>query len=162
MTHALVSSLYEDRNLLKRFIHWVVEDDTPSANRLKIVEQQLPGEPEEIEEGSESRGLPDAWVHDDNEWSLLIESKIESPLTRDQLNRHLRTATRRGFSNTRLLALVVKKPVWSPPPMVRVIEWTILYSWLRGEKQSECKYGSSRLKIAVPTESLASRTKRCN
>jgi len=137
LTHALVSSLAADPALLRRFVRWVTGEQAPSA-RLEVLEQRLPGEEEpRDEEEAERRGLPDAWIHDGNSWALVIESKIESPLKRDQLERHRRVAERRGFIDVYLLALVTELPRHSVLNDVTIRKWTHLYSWLLQEGQSE-------------------------
>src|ERR1035441_2074495 len=85
LTHALTCALDAEPKLLDNFVKWVTGKRSP-AKRLTIVEQNLPGE-----EGADDtdevhrRGLPDAWIHDGEQWSVIIESKIESPLDADQL-----------------------------------------------------------------------------
>ena len=138
LTHALVSCLAGDRALLRKFVRWTTSSSILSLRRLEVLEQRLPGEEELLDESeTEKRGLPDAWIHDRDEWALLIESKIESPLKRDQLERHKKVATRRGFSNVHLItALVTERPQRQLLDGTRVIEWTELYSWLRRERES--------------------------
>ena len=138
LTHSLVSSLSNDPKLLSQFIRWATGERRP-VSKLGVVEQTLPGEEEPTdEEESERRGLPDGWIYDGNGWCLIIESKIESPLTQDQLQRHRRTAERRGFSDVRLLALVTNPPKLSHlNSTVTIKRWTQLYCWLRRERKSE-------------------------
>ena len=95
LTHSLACALDADPRLLRRFVKWTTGKSAPSS--LKIVEQQLPGEMELEEEGDERLGLPDAWIHDNDSWSLLIESKVASKLSFEQLKRHHRTAKSRGL-----------------------------------------------------------------
>ncbi len=114
LTHSLVSALAEDKRLLRHFVRWVTGSAPPK--NLLIDEQSLPGDPEIPESESEKRGLPDAWIHDDESWSLLIESKVSSPLKNDQLKRHLRTAERRGYGDIQLLAIDVWEPKRALPP----------------------------------------------
>lgn len=109
LTHALVVALAEDKKLLRSFVRWVTHKPAPSTG-LAIVEQQLPGEPELSENDAEQRGLPDAWIHDNDRWSLLIESKIAAAVRNDQLDRHVRTALRRGFVDITLLVIDVAEP----------------------------------------------------
>jgi hypothetical protein len=110
LTHALISSLASDPDLLGKFIKWATGHRVPTG-RLQVLEQSLPSEEEpHDEEEAERRGLPDAWIHDDNSWALIIESKIAAPVDRDQLERHRRMAERRGFTNAHLLALVTELP----------------------------------------------------
>ena len=99
LTHAVATALGNDRRLLHRFLVQIARCKTPIPKHPKIVEQRLPGDPPLEELEAERRGLPDVWIHDDGEWSLLIECKVASSVTRNQLDRHLRTAERRGFGN---------------------------------------------------------------
>ena len=138
LTHALVCCLARDRRLLHKFLQWTTGDGSPPTRRLTILEQRLPREAEAADEAEATRrGLPDAWIHDANVWCLLIESKIESSLHRDQLDRHIRTAVRQGFKDIRLLALVTRRSGVSLPPRSNVVEWSELYSRLRQEGRSE-------------------------
>tara|TARA_B110000503_G_C7166489_1_gene422115 strand:+ start:4748 stop:5170 length:423 start_codon:yes stop_codon:yes gene_type:complete len=125
LTHALVSTLGEDVVLLRKFVRWVT--GIPSLRRLKVVEQQLPGEFEMAKDDYERAGLPDAWIHDDDEWSLLIESKVAAILSLDQLERHYRTAQKRGFSNVTVLAIDVLNPKGKLPDYVIFRTWREIY-----------------------------------
>lgn len=116
LTHALVCALGEDNGLLRQFVRWASGKTAPKT--IKIIEQQLPGEIEVSEEESEKRGLPDAWIFDDDSWSLLIESKISSPLKNDQLRRHYNTAHSRGYEDVLVLAIDVIKPTGKLPEYV--------------------------------------------
>ncbi|RLA50126.1 MAG: hypothetical protein DRR42_14000, partial [Gammaproteobacteria bacterium] len=128
LTHAIVSALGEDTRLLRKFVKWITEATPPK--RLKIVEQQLPGEYELAEMDYEKKGLPDAWIHDNDEWSLLIESKVAAPLSLDQLERHYSTAKKRGFENVTVLAIDVSAPKKKLPDYVVFRSWREIYSWL--------------------------------
>lgn len=134
-----MSSLANDPTLLRKFITWATGQKPPNSE-LSVVEQTLPGSEEPRDEDeAERRGLPDGWIFADNGWCLVIESKIESPLGRDQLNRHRRTAEKRGFTDIHLFALVTDLP--NPAGLngipVTVRKWTQLYCWLLSEKQSD-------------------------
>ena len=97
---------------------------------MNIVEQQLPGEYELTEVEYEQRGLPDAWIHDDDQWSLVVESKVAAPLNLGQLQRHYRTAKRRGFEDVTVLAIDVSSPKKKMPDYVVFRTWRDIYSWL--------------------------------
>jgi len=151
LTHSLVSALAEDKRLLRAFVRWVTGSAPPKV--LIIDEQSLPGDPELSENESESRGLPDAWIHDDESWSLLIESKVSSPLKNDQLNRHLRTAERRGYENIQLLAIDVWEPKRKLPNRVLFKKWSDIYTWLiKHSKQSEWARRASRYLEIIETK----------
>jgi len=130
LTHALACSLSQDRRLLRQFIRWVTGAPVNRTGALEIVEQQLPGELDVTEEEAERRGLPDAWIHDNESWCLLIESKVAASLSNDQLRRHRRTAEKRGFEDITVLAIVVKSPKKELPNGVINREWSDIYRWL--------------------------------
>jgi hypothetical protein len=67
----------------------------------------------------------------------VIESKIESPLNPDQLQRHRRTAEKRGFTDAHLLALVTELPKRPFADDVTIKKWAQLYVWLLAQRNSE-------------------------
>lgn len=131
LTHALVSALHQDHKLLKQFVRWAA----PTAcvqEPFSIIEQSLPGEEETEEETPERRGLPDAWIYNDNEESasaLLIESKIMCALSGDQIRRHLRTAKKRGFVKCALLVICLETDNKKIPQGVFKKTWSEVYEW---------------------------------
>ena len=131
LTHALATALDEDRKLLTSFIGWVC--GRVPVGRLEIVEQQLPGAPELDEDENERGSLPDAWIQDGESWSLLIESKIASPLRNDQLYRHLRTAESRGFTDVTLMTIAITRPKRKLPERTEFREWSQVYEWLNNQ-----------------------------
>lgn len=128
LTHALAVCLSEDRSLLGLFLGWLGLPPPSPADRLIVEEQRLPGEAEPPEAEAERRGLPDLVIHDDDEWCILIESKVQAPLTSDQLSRHRRTLEGRGFSDCHSVALT--KAGRDVPSGVRHCVWSELYEWL--------------------------------
>lgn len=105
LTHALACSLAEDRGFLAAFVRWATGERPPSGSALLVEEQTIPGRLEEVEDKPERRGLPDAWIHDGDEWCLLVESKVASKIDQSQIQRHLRTAERHGFTDRRIVVL---------------------------------------------------------
>jgi hypothetical protein len=138
LTHALMTSLSEEPDLLRRFVIWAAGPGAPRG-RLNVQEQSLPGECEEAEENGEAerRGLPDGCIHDGESFALAIESKIASPLEMNQLRRHRSTIERLGFTDVRLLALVVTEPARCAVEGLTLKTWTELYQWLCSQKQSD-------------------------
>jgi hypothetical protein len=128
LTHALVSAMSEDPRLLRKFVRWVTGITPPKT--LEVIEQRLPGELELSEPDYERSGLPDAWIHDDAEWSLLIESKVAASISLEQLKRHYRTAEKRGFIDVSVLAIDVAEPKDKIPHFVTFRTWREIYSWL--------------------------------
>lgn len=68
LTHALLTTLDQDRSLLVPFLKWLGINDVPKPTTLTIVEQQVPGDyqPDISEEEAERRGLPDGAIHRPN------------------------------------------------------------------------------------------------
>lgn len=130
LTHALISALSEDRRLLRRFVGWATNLRVPQSAPLEIIEQGLPGVLAETEEDAEKRGLPDACIHQGDEWALLVESKVAANLSPEQLRRHLRTADRRGLKRVKLLVLDTEYPSRPLPNEVVVLRWSDVYTWL--------------------------------
>jgi hypothetical protein len=131
VTHAFLTAINEDRRLLDGFLSELVGVKAPTtAERLSVLEQQYPGEDELGEAEAERRGIPDGWVFDSEGWCVLIESKLMARLTRDQIERHRRTAARRGFRLVTLVAIAPRAPAELADSAV-VLEWRSIYAWLR-------------------------------
>ena len=128
LTHSLASCLYEDKRLLNSFLKSFCSNFFNQTSNLKIEQQTVPGERHLIDDESQRKGLPDAVIYTE-EQCLIIESKVSSTLTRDQLMRHERTLRRRGFNNIRGIGIVVDLL-----PNVRLdnwdqLTWNQVYSW---------------------------------
>ncbi len=137
LTHALATALYEDERLLRRFVRDVAGIRGALPSGLEIVEQCLPGEHPVDEEDDRAKGLPDACIHDGDSWALLIESKVASPLTRDQLDRHMATARRRGLTEIVMMVITVDDhPVRLAAGTIDE-RWSAIYAWLRRQRDSE-------------------------
>ncbi|MDH4327033.1 MAG: PD-(D/E)XK nuclease family protein [Nitrospira sp.] len=130
LTHALVSALSEDRRLLRLFVRWATRQRIGRTVPLEIIEQSLPGERVAAETDAEKRGLPDACIYRNNDWVLLIESKVASPLRTEQLQRHFRTASRRGFQIITLLVIDVDGTDLALPDGTILRKWSEIYAWL--------------------------------
>ena len=81
-----------------------------------------------LDDENQRKGLPDAVIYAE-EQCLIIESKVSSTLTKDQLVRHEKTVRRRGFNSIRGIGIVVDLL-----PNVRLdnwkqITWNQVYSW---------------------------------
>ena len=136
LTHALACCLSEDRRLLRKFIRWVTGEPVNRSGVLEVIEQRIPGELDVTEDESERQGLPDAWIHDNESWCLLIESKVAASLNNDQLRRHHRTAEKRGFEDIAVLAIDVCPPKHKLPHYVIFRKWSDIYQWLVGHSDS--------------------------
>jgi len=138
LSHALACCLHEDPRLLRRFVEWATGRKPPARSRLEVIEQGLPGQPEATEDEAERRGLPDLCIHDrkNENWCLIVESKVAAGVSLNQLERHRRTAERHGFTKTPLLLLTAKPFGRKLPHGAIHKQWPELYVWLT-KKDSE-------------------------
>ena len=129
LTHSLAIALSQDRNLLKNFLSRFGPDDIPDIRALQVIEQGLPGSViVDDENEAERRGLPDAVIFNEKGWALVIESKIRSSLTRDQLQRHSRTIQKCGVDDIHGLAITVDTSPFALDGW-RMTTWKDVYSW---------------------------------
>lgn len=133
LTHSLASCLYEDRYLLNSFLKHFCKNFLNKKSQIEIEEQTLPRDKYTIIDETESKGLPDAVMYDEDK-CLIIESKVSSKLTKDQLNRHERTVRRRGFELIKGLAIVVDLMPNVILDNWEQITWNQVYSWAYKEK----------------------------
>jgi len=134
VTHALMTALDKDRVLLAGFLRDLVKVKAPGdVQKLSVLEQQYPGEEEESsEEELERRGIPDGWIFNDEGWCVLIESKVLMAPQADQIQRHRRTAERRGFEHVTAVA-IVPYLISTLPASTVLLEWRAIYAWLRSQ-----------------------------
>ena len=129
LTHALLTTLDQDRTLLIPFLHWLGISDTPKLRALRITEQQVPGLLQLIDDTIEAKGLPDAAVFDDESWAVLFESKVQARIGLGQVDRHRRTATRHGFDEPWMVPISVDAMTSALPERTIAKQWQELYSW---------------------------------
>jgi hypothetical protein len=131
VTHALMTAINEDRNLLHPFLRDLVKAKASTdPHKLLVLEQQYPGEEEPSEDDLERRGIPDGWIFDEEGWCVFIETKVIAKLGADQITRHRRTAERRGFQSITAVAIAPILPASLPASTV-MIAWRTVYTWLR-------------------------------
>ncbi|MBL4809876.1 MAG: hypothetical protein JKY43_07460, partial [Phycisphaerales bacterium] len=135
LTHALICTLDADRSLLRPFLKWTGCGDIPNSNSLFITEQQVPGTAVSGDD-VEGKGLPDGCVYSELGWALLIESKVDSKISVNQLKRHVSTAVRHGFDLPYLLVLSVDDPPKNMPVRTRHRAWRDVYVWFRRHAES--------------------------
>ncbi len=135
VTHALMTALNEDRKLLDSFLTDIARHTPPkNGASLHITEQSYPGSAasDGIDENEiERRGIPDAWITAGEDWCLVIENKVLSTPSDDQLRRHRGIARRLGFTTPKLLLLTVR-PGKNLPEDVEIAPWSAICSWLQG------------------------------
>ena len=100
----------------------------PRTADLHLVEQKVPGA-DVVGDGSESKGLPDACIYDDNGWAVLFESKVQAHISMRQIRRHVATAERHGYENPMLVILAVDRPPGKLPKNTTAVEWRNVYQW---------------------------------
>jgi hypothetical protein len=132
LTHALLVSLDADSRLLRDFLRSFVKINVP-GDRLTVVEQSLPGEPDILTRDEEQqRGLPDGWIYTEAGWTLLIESKFAAKPDARQVSGHIRIAKSRGATEIRLLWLTVTPIHGRLATGIVNRQWSDLYIWLSG------------------------------
>ena len=135
LTHSLATSLYEDKKLLDSFLKTFCKNFFKITNNLKIEQQTVPGQIIRETDEKQKKGLPDAIIYNEEE-CLIIESKVSSTLTQDQLNRHEKTLRRRGFDKIKGIGIVVdllpnvKLENW------KQLTWNSVYSWAHKETEN--------------------------
>ena len=133
LTHSLVSCLYEDKKLLTAFLDQFCPNFFIKDAKLIIGQQTLPNDNNQVSidkkiASHESNSLPDAVIYND-EKCLIIESKLNSDLVKDQLIRHEKTIKKRGFNVIRGLAIVIIKVPNVTLNDWQQITWNAIYEW---------------------------------
>ena len=137
LTHSLATSLYEDKKLLDSFLKTFCKNFFKITSNLKIEQQTVPGQITRETDEKQKKGLPDAIIYNEEE-CLIIESKVSSTLTQDQLNRHEKTLRRRGFHKIKGLGIVVDLLPHVKLENWKQLTWNSVYSWAYKEtKKSE-------------------------
>ena len=129
LSHALGCSLDHDQWLLRSFVRWVTRRQPPKG-RVVVEEQHVPGTPLTDADDTEEIGLPDLWVHDNEQWSLIIENKVGARVSMRQLMRHRATAERNGFTDVTLIVLTPEVPRRRMPGVL-CRTWPQVYAWMR-------------------------------
>lgn len=142
LTHALMTALNEDRRLLALFLREIAGVRPPvAAAALSVLTQELPERPPVSEEEAERRGIPDGWVYSvEEEWCVVVESKVLSRLTTDQIERHERMAQRLGFRRVFVVAVTTEEAIrrrLEGNRRLRILEWCEVYVWLRRHSERE-------------------------
>lgn len=142
LTHALLTALHEDRWLLSQFLREIAGVKPPVASTvLSVLVQQLPETPPVSEEEAERRGIPDGWIYSvEEEWCLVIESKVLIRLGVEQIERHRRMAQRLGFTRVFVVAVTTEEVARQRvvgDRRLKILEWREIYVWLRRHNDRE-------------------------
>ena len=107
LTHSLAVVLHEDTALLKSFLATFGPKPHPPVRELKVIEQSLSEIPELAGSETLRHGLPNALIFNDEGWALIIKSKINDAMARNQLERHRRSVVAWIGAGQSLLSKVV-------------------------------------------------------
>jgi hypothetical protein len=131
LTHALVQVLARDHSLLHDFANFATGLTPPKGSPLTLSCQLIPGREERRpmdEDDTDRQGVPDAWIFDDRaRWAVLCECKLTAGLSRDELERHISTAQKRGFDSPCLLVIT---PHDKAPAVVARVASMVPTSWV--------------------------------
>jgi hypothetical protein len=129
LTHALATVLYQERRLIRPFLRWLGIREIPKARKLMVAEQQVPGALQDINEEINESGLPDISIYDDVGFAVLVESKVQACINLKQLEKHRKTAKRRGYKLPWLVLVSVEKPSCKLRDRTIAVAWQDLYAW---------------------------------
>lgn len=136
LTHALISSLYHDRKLIRPFLHFLNICNIPPLKNIDLGVQSLPGQEQSICQ-EERDSVPDAYFCDNDSWAVIIESKVQAAISNNQLRRHQKKAKNYGYINSIVVVISVDPPNRHLSG-VKYITWKSIYKWFaaRLEKSS--------------------------
>ncbi len=148
LTHALLSALHRDRQLLREFLGWLGLSFGGRINRVHVGEQQIPGG-EAISEKEDNEGLPDGCFFDDDDWAVLVEAKVQAKTSIAQLRRHRRSAERFGYPDSHILVLSVDPQPKGLPPNTSFREWREVYAWFsrHAERSEWARYFAEYMQV---------------
>ena len=128
VTHALLSCLHNDRQLIRPFLNMLGLRSIPKTSAIRIGQQLVPGTKAEADkEGAD--GLPDGCFYTDDGWAVLIESKVQAPISVTQLKKHRKTAARYGYDNAHVVLIAVDSPRADFPHDMQHVMWKQVYQW---------------------------------
>ncbi len=129
LTHAVFTVLDRDQSLLVPFLKWLRLPDIPSAHSLHITQQQVPGTRQADTDDIDAQGLPDACVFSNDNWIVLFECKVQATLNVGQIQRHLKTADRHGFTTPHVVVITVDPTNVELPRDTVQVTWPDVYRW---------------------------------
>lgn len=135
LTHAFFTALDKDRKLLASFLNFLGISAPKRSSKLGISVQKYPFEAELTETELQKRGIPDAWIFDED-WAVVFEVKITASLAISQIRRHRQSAVKRGFDNHHMVAIVAK-PVSLNDEQCAIVHWKDVYRWLKFHSANE-------------------------
>ena len=135
LTHSFVSCLYEDKKLVRSFIKKFCPKFFNKKSILTIDQQTLPGIGTLKTDEKQKKGLPDAIIYSEDR-CLIIESKISSSLTRNQLLRHENTIKKKGID--KILGISITVDLIKNINLNNWIHltWNQIYNWVYNETEN--------------------------
>ena len=127
LTHALISTLYHDRKLIRPFLHLLGIATIPHLKNIDIGVQSLPGQ-EQMSNHEEQDSVPDAYFCDNESWAVIIESKVQAGISNNQIRRHQKKAKRYGYDDSVVVVIAVNPPERRLSG-VRYSTWKSVYKW---------------------------------
>jgi hypothetical protein len=127
--------LDNDRNLLGSFVKDICGSKHPKPHKLHLSVQRYPFSNHYDETEIDDRNIPDAWIFDDEGFTLVFEAKITAILTQIQLAGHQRVSAKQGFDDATFFTIVADSNAktfdsWSE------LKWSNIYLWLRDKSNS--------------------------
>lgn len=127
LTHALISSLYHEPKLIRPFLKWLNIRNIPPLRKISMGLQGLPGQVlTSIPENQNS--VPDAYFCNSDSWAIIIESKVQSNISDDQLHRHQKKAKSLGYDDSVVVVISVNPPKKFLSD-VTYVTWKKIYQW---------------------------------
>lgn len=109
LTHALISTLYNDRKLIRPFLKWLKIKNIPSLKVIELGVQQLPGDGSQTAQVKQN-SVPDAYFCNNDTWAVIVESKVQASVSLNQLRRHQKKAIRHGYEDIYVVLITVGPP----------------------------------------------------
>lgn len=142
-----MATFYHDQKLIRPFLHWLKVKDIPHLKKIDIGVQNLPGLEQISLQGIEN-SVPDAYFCDNESWSVIIESKVQSSISNSQLRRHQEKAKKYGYDKNTLVVIAVDAPK-KPLPGVIYVTWKSIYQWFiaKSPRSSLASYFTDYMEI---------------
>jgi hypothetical protein len=137
LTHALVTTLDQERGLLIHFLDWLGVKCVPNKNYIRISQQQVPGVVQDDADVLVKKGLPDAAIFDQAGFAVLFECKVQAKVDLDQLSRHRSTARRNGYEAPWVVVISVDELDVQFPAQTIAITWREVFFWFN-QRSEQC------------------------
>jgi len=127
LTHALMSTLDHEPNLIRPFLRFLKISSIPPLKFIEIGIQGLPGQEQLLNQENQG-SVPDAYFCDKESWAVIIESKVQAGISNKQLIRHKQKAINYGYINSVVVVIAVNPPAIQLSEVIYVT-WKSVYKW---------------------------------